>query len=149
MFESLEQAENELEQSERQIEQIEDEMEEINTALEEIEQTLERLEGKGDQEVAESVRHNLTERQQEKVAKEEEARQVMAELDQVREQILEVDQWNNEAHQEIGNLQQLGENVGDAATRIADRERAVEAMEDRYKDGKNRLNQIIQSSGYA
>lgn len=73
----------------------------------------------------------------------------MAELDQVRAQILEVDRWNNEARQEISNLERLGENVGDAANRIADRAREVESMESRQQDAQNRLRRILHSSGYA
>lgn len=148
MNESTEQIKERLSDQIREVVDLEQQMQEINNALEQIEQTLERLESKGDQEIAISVRRNLTERQQEKTEKEQEARQVMEELDQIWKQILEVDRWNNEAHQEISNLEQFGENVGDAVTRIADREREVEAMEDRYKDGKNRLRQIIQSSGF-
>lgn len=139
-----------LRQAESQTEQIERRMEELEQKIEELEATISRLESKGDQEVAGSLKRTLAQRRQEKAQEQQRAQEATRQLEEVYKEVRAVDEWNNEAHREVAKLQQLGEDVGEAANRIADRGRWVEEQETRYRDLKQRLSRVAGSgsSGY-
>lgn len=145
--EQQERTDAELEQLEPKTEQIERQIEEIEHAIQEIEATLSRLESGGDQDVADAVRKTLAERMQEKQQVEQEAQQVAQQLQKVFSEIREVDQWNDEARREIANLESLGENVGDAANRIADRDRWTEETYEKAREMQQRLGKATGGFG--
>ena len=148
MRERLERSESDLRGLESQTEQVEQRLEEIEKAIEEIESAISRLEGRGDQEVATSFQRSLAQKQQEKAQEERLAEGLVQQLEQISSEIHEVDQLNNEARNEIATLERLGEDVGGAASIVAERERLAAEQEGRCRDLRQRLSRLSGGSGF-
>ena len=108
-----------------------------------MESAISDLESEGDDEVASSLQSALDRRMQEKQEIQNRAEQIAGQLEQARQIIIGIDQWNEEAVRVISQLSSTEPEAYEAAAqRVSDRRQWVEQQESKVAELKQRLDQI-------
>jgi len=142
MRERLESSDNLLSSLEAETDQIEKQMQQIDEALQKIETSISSASQRGDHEVAASFQKNLSQKKTEKEHQEQAIAQIAAQLSQVGNEITAVREKNESSKQEIAQLESLGEDTSDGQAKIQEREQAIQALEQRYRDLLYRLGKV-------
>jgi len=141
MREGLETADSSLSNLEAKTFITEERLQEIDRILKEIEASISQAGARGDPEIAVSLQKNLSQKQVECEQQADVKKQLALELNRVGAEIGKFQAQNNQAREEVAQLDALGENVSDGTALIQEREGMLQSLGQRYQNLLARLDQ--------
>ena len=133
-----------IERVESETEQVEQKFEKVKQEIASLEAAIASLNTKGDAKVAGALQHTLEQKKAEEAEITARASNILSKLENIRREVKVVDQWNIEAQNQLSQLN--GMDVSEAQSRVADRQRWVEQMDQQYNNLKQKLANITNKS---